>query len=95
MLLSIPEGHGVIYGIILYGMGILNLALIIRAVASWVNMDERFAFIRFLARITDPFITPLRRVIPPIGVFDVAFIIAFFLLITLQILLTQALPIGW
>lgn len=95
MLLSIPEGHGVIYGIILYGMGILILAMIIRMVASWVNMDERYAFIRFLAKITDPFVTPLRRVIPPIGVFDVAFLIAWFLLMTIQILLTQALPMGW
>lgn len=95
MLLSIPEGHGVIYGIILYGIGILVLALFIRMIASWMRFDERYAFIRFLAKITDPFITPLRRVIPPIGVFDVAFIIAWFLLATLQILLVQALPMGW
>lgn len=95
MLLSIPPGHGLIYGIVLYGIGILLLALFIRMLASWVRIDERYAFIRFLAKITDPFIVPIRRFVPPIGVIDVAFILAFFLLATLQILLVQALPQGW
>ena len=95
MLLSIPDGHGLIYGIIVYGIGILLLAMIIRMIASWVRVDERYAFIRVLAKITDPFITPIRRFVPPMGFLDVSFILAFFLLITLQILLAQALPLGW
>ena len=94
-MLSIPPSHGIIYGIILYGIGALLLALFIRMIASWAQLDERYAFIRFLARITDPFITPLRRIVPPIGIFDVAFMLALFLLLTLQILLVQALPPGW
>lgn len=95
MLFGIPPDHGFIYGIILYGIGILLLALLIRAIASWVRIDERYGFIRFLAKLTDPFILPIRRIVPPIGMFDVAFILAFFLLFTLQILLVQALPTGW
>ena len=95
MLLGIPDGHGLIYGIIVYGIGILLIAMIIRMIASWVRIDERYAFIRFLAKITDPFITPIRRFVPPIGVLDISFILAFFLLITLQVLLAQALPFGW
>jgi YggT family protein len=87
--------HGIIYTIVQYGIGILLLALIIRAVASWFHIDERYAFIRFCAKLTDPFITPIRRIVPPIGMFDIAFILAFFLLITLQTLLLQALPPGW
>lgn len=81
--------------IILYGIDFLILAMIVRAFASWFNFDERFAFIRFLARLTDPFIVPIRRIVRPIGVFDFAFLIAWFLLITLQTLLLQALPRGW
>ena len=81
--------------IIYYGIGFIILAMIVRAFASWFRIDERFAIIRFLARITDPFIDPIRRIIPPIGMFDIAFIIAFFMLRTLQILLLQALPRGW
>ncbi|HVU65920.1 MAG TPA: YggT family protein [Ktedonobacteraceae bacterium] len=95
MLLSIPPDHGLIYGIILYGIGLLILAMIIRMFASWFGLEERFAFFRFLAKITDPFITPIRRFVPRIGIIDVSFIIGFVLLGVLQILLVQALPVGW
>ena len=89
--LPIPIVSWIIY----YGIGFLILAMIVRAFASWFRLDERYAIIRFLARITDPFIEPVRRIIPPIGMFDMAFIIAFFMLRTLQILLLQGLPPGW
>ncbi len=95
MLLGIPPEHGFVYGIIEYGIAILLIALLIRAIASWVRIDERFAFIRFLVKMTDPFIRPIRRLVPPIGMLDVAFILSFFLLLTLQTLFLQALPIGW
>ena len=89
--LTIPIVSWIIY----YGIGFIILAMIVRAFASWFRLDERYAIIRFLARITDPFIEPIRRIIPPIGMFDMAFIIAFFMLRTLQVLLLQALPRGW
>jgi len=89
--LPIPIVSWIIY----YGIGFIILAMIVRAFASWFRLDERYAIIRFLARITDPFIEPIRRIVPPIGMFDMAFIIAFFMLRTLQILLLQALPRGW
>lgn len=86
---------GIIHAIIKYGIGILIIAMIIRVFASWFGADERFAFIRFLARLTDPFITPIRRIVRPAGVMDMSFLIAFFFLITIEILLLQALPDGW
>lgn len=95
MFLTMPPGHGLIYGIILYGIGILILALIIRMLASWFRIDERVAFIRFLARLTDPFITPIRRFVPRVGLLDVSFILTFVMLGVLQVLLVQALPAGW
>ena len=82
--------------LITYGIGAIILAMLIRALASWVRIDERYAFIRFLARITDPFILPIRRIIrPAIGMFDLSFLVAWFMLQTIQFLLVQALPPGW
>lgn len=78
-----------------YGISILILAMLVRAIASWFGMDERVAFIRFLAHLTDPFITPFRRIMRPVGVLDFSFLVAFFVLITLQRLLIQAIPPGW
>jgi YggT family protein len=95
MLFGIPPDHGVIYGIILYGMGALIIAMFVRAIASWFRIDERYAFIRFLARLTDPFIVPIRRIIRPVGIIDIAFFIGWFLVATIQTLLLQSLPTGW
>ncbi len=95
MLFNIPPGQSIIYGIILYGTGALIIEMFVRAIASWFGIDERYAIIRFLARLTDPFIVPIRRIIRPIGVFDIAFFIGWFIVITMQHLLLQSLPKGW
>ena len=94
-MFGIPADHGILYGVVKYGIGLLIIALLIRVFASWFGADERFAFIRFLARITDPFILPIRRIVRPVGVMDMSFLIAFFFLSTIEILLLQSLPTGW
>ena len=59
------------------------------------RIDERYAFIRFLARITDPFIQPMRRVIGQVWILDLSFIVTLFVLLILRTVLLQALPMGW
>jgi YggT family protein len=91
-LLPVP----ILSWIITYGFGFLILAMLIRMIASWFRIDESFAIIRFLARITDPFIQPCRRIMGgTVGVIDLGFIVTWFLIVTLQILLLQAVPPGW
>ncbi|GAC1637108.1 MAG: hypothetical protein NVS4B11_39620 [Ktedonobacteraceae bacterium] len=82
--------------LVTYGIGFIILSMLIRAIASMFRIDERYAFIRFLARITDPFIMPVRRIVrtSPMLI-DPSFLIAFFMLSTLGILLSQALPYTW
>jgi YggT family protein len=94
-MFGVPSNHGVIYAIILYGTGAIIIAMFVRAIASWFRIDERYAFIRFLARFTDPFIVPIRRIIRPVGIIDLAFFIGWFLVATMQTLLLQSLPVGW
>jgi YggT family protein len=81
--------------IVTWGIGFLIIAMFVRAIASWFRIDERYAIIRFLARLTDPFITPVRRIVRPVGVIDLSFFITWFMLSTLQLLLLQALPRPW
>jgi len=89
-------GFPIIHALITYGIGFLILAMLVRAIASWFRIDERFAIIRFLAYITEPFIAPVRRVVrSSTMVFDMSYFIVFFLLSTLSILLVQALPAWW
>lgn len=63
-------------------------ALFIEALLSWTNPHSPFASV--LASITQPFLRPFRRFVPPAGGFDFSFLILFFLC---QIILM--LPIAW
>lgn len=81
--------------IVEFGIVALIIAIFIRVIASWINLDESVPFIRFLARLTDPFIVPCRRIIGRVGILDLSYLVATFLLITLQILLLQSIPPGW
>lgn len=74
---------------------VLIIAILVRVFASWFGFDERFSFIRFLARLTDPVLDPVRRIVPPMRSIDFSFLIVTFLLITIRYLLLQSLPQLW
>lgn len=76
--------------ILLMALQILTYALLGRALLSWIDPRQQWAISRVLAEITDPVIAPLRRVIPPIGMIDISFIVAILLIQVLQRLLIQA-----
>jgi YggT family protein len=76
--------------ILLMALQLLTYALLGRALLSWVDPRQQWAISRVLADITDPVIAPLRRVIPPIGMIDISFIVAILLIQVLQRLLVQA-----
>ena len=76
--------------ILLMALQLLTYALLGRALLSWVDPRQQWGISRILADITDPVIAPLRRVIPPIGMIDISFIVAILLILVLQRLLVQA-----
>ncbi len=59
-----------------------------RAVLSWfppTSSSGGLATInRLLMDLTEPVLAPLRRVIPPVGMFDLSFMVAFFGLVILR-----------
>ena len=63
------------------------LALVARAILSWFPLSPGSAIApvaSFLFTITEPVLAPLRRVIPPLGGFDLSFIILFILIQVVQ-----------
>lgn len=73
-----------IVGFLLYGfLGLLSLAIVIRIVLSWV-MPLTNPILRFLRRFTDPVLEPFRRIIPPLGMFDISPVVVLLLLGFLQ-----------
>lgn len=50
------------------------LAMILYAVVSWVPaLQGRWSY--YIARIVEPVLWPVRRIIPPIGGLDIAFLV--------------------
>jgi len=81
--------------IILLVLQIYIWLLIAAAVLSWLiafsvvnTRNQLVATIGdFLYRLTEPVLRPVRRVIPPAGMFDVSFMVVFFALFFLQSIL--------
>lgn len=68
-----------------------TLALLVRAVFSWVAPHSRHPFVLFLDRITEPVLRPIRALIPPVSGIDLSPIIAIVLLGLLERAVTHAL----
>ncbi|MBA3441706.1 MAG: YggT family protein [Pyrinomonadaceae bacterium] len=65
----------------LYGLlAFYELLIFIRIIFSWGMVSEFNPMMRLLVRATDPLLVPLRRMIPPLGMFDISPIVAFFIL---------------
>ena len=73
-------------------IGLYAIAVLLRLLLQWVRADYYNPICQILARITDPPILPLRRVLPSIGRFDVAAAVLLVLLemlaLYLQLLIT-------
>ena len=80
-----------VLSILLWLLNILTFALIGRALLSWIDPRGQWTISRLLADLTEPVIAPLRRVIPPIGMIDISFIVSIILIQVLQRLLVDAL----
>jgi len=85
-----------IIGYLLYGLlGIYTMVIFARIVCSWFGVGYDNRAVRFLILSTEPLLAPLRRTIPPVGMFDVSPIIAFVIIWLLQTAVAGTLLRGW
>jgi YggT family protein len=49
--------------------------LLVRAVFSWIEPYPKNGVHRFTFQVTEPFLAPVRRLVPPIGGFDISFLL--------------------
>lgn len=69
-----------------------TLLVIVRVLLTWIpSVDYGHPLIRLIARITDPILLPVRRILPPMGGLDLSPIIAILLLSLVGRLLHQLL----
>ena len=86
LILAVQSGslRGLIGGILYALLSLYSLLILLRILFSWVTVSYSNRFMRFLVNVTDPLLVPLRRVIPPVGMFDISPIVAFFIIMLLQ-----------
>ena len=78
------------HGNVLVVLGEIYLViLILRAVLSWFPYDPRSPLNgprRVIFAITEPVLAPFRRIIPPVGMIDISFLVA---IIVVEVIVTQ------
>ncbi|HET7628774.1 MAG TPA: YggT family protein [Bacillales bacterium] len=66
--------------IIMWAIQIYTWILIIYILMSWVPNARDSSFGRFIASLSEPYLEPFRRFIPPVGMIDFSPIVAFIVL---------------
>jgi YggT family protein len=85
-----------IVGYLLFGaFGLYTLAIFVRIVLAWMGVSYANSLNRFLIRITEPLLGPLRRIVPTVGMFDISPIVAFLVLWVCQSVVAATLLQGW
>ena len=59
---------------------VLIIAILLRVVLSWISPGSTNMLVVILYRVTEPFLAPLRRIIPRVGRFDFTPMVAIILI---------------
>jgi len=71
-----------------WGFMLLKVAIMARVISSWVGGSRYSRWWGWSFKLTDWFLTPLRRVLPTFGPLDLSPLVAYFGLSLLQMLVT-------
>jgi YggT family protein len=63
---------------------VLIFAIFARAILSWFPVDRGGPLVRALDAVTEPILSPLRRVIPLVGMVDITPMVAIIVLIVIS-----------
>lgn len=69
----------------------LEIAVLLRVLFSYIQPSPYNPLVRFIYAITEPILAPIRRVIPPLGMFDITPMVALIILAIIQRLLLSLL----
>ena len=81
LMLAVQSGPaGILRLIVSWAFDFLRIALLVRVVSSWLPVSPYSKWIRWSYVVTEPFLKPLRQVIPSLGMIDITPLIAYFLI---------------
>jgi len=70
---------------------ILTFTIFLRIILSWFQISRYSMAVRLLDDITEPILSPLRRIVPMVGMFDITPLIAFAILYAIPFILNVVL----
>ncbi len=76
-------------GFVYYLCRILSYVVFARVILSWFNLSRNNILPVILDDITEPILSPLRRIVPRLGVFDITPVIAIVILYFISIIITR------
>jgi len=59
---------------------LFSLLILARILMSWVQVDRYNPVVKFIFDLTEPILAPIRRVLPPAGMFDFSPMVAILLM---------------
>lgn len=91
----LPIAITALISLVILTIRLFVFAIIIRVILSWIGSSSYNPAVALIESITEPVLRPFRRVIPPMGGFDLSPVFAIILLTALTILIAglQPLPI--
>jgi YggT family protein len=63
---------GLLIGVVDIVFNLFVLLVFIRTLVSWLQVDPYNQIVQFLHNVTEPFLAPVRRRIPPAGMMDLS-----------------------
>ncbi len=78
-------------GFVSHLCNILVYAVFFRAIISWFTTNRNNILVVLLGQLTEPILTPLRRVVPRLGMFDITPMVAIGILWVIPLLLPRLL----
>jgi YggT family protein len=80
-IIASQEGSAGILGLLVrWTFTILKAALIVRVISSWLPISPYSPWVHWSYRLSEPILSPLRRIVPVLGGLDITPIIAYILL---------------
>ncbi|MFK8014155.1 MAG: YggT family protein [Gammaproteobacteria bacterium] len=77
------------FSLLLAAIGLYTMLVFLSVLLSWINRDPSNPLAALLHTLTEPLLRPARRMIPPIGGFDISPLVVLLALQALSILVSQ------
>ena len=82
---------GIYHLLVSWTFTILKIALLVRVISSWLPISPYSVWVRWSYGLSEPILTPMRRIVPNLGGLDITPILAYFLLSIVESLLHRLL----